>query len=62
MLHSIRPSDLIRELEDSINNESSDRRVDMLRWLTELFISEAASLERSRDCALDDIIDSNRWV
>jgi len=47
---------LIRELEQALNNGSSDKRVELLRRLTGLFLNEADRLSEQQVALFDDVL------
>ena len=47
---------LIRELEQTLSNGSSDKRVELLRRLTGLFLNEADGLNEQQVALFDDVL------
>ena len=47
---------LIRELEDAIRSGSKDKRVDTLRRVTDLFLTDAGRLSDQQITVFDDVL------
>ena len=55
-MRPVRPSPLIIELEDALRNGSSEKRVETLRRVTDLFLNETDRLNEQQIAVFDDVL------